>query len=488
MMVEIRNFIGGEWVSTGRTFDKFSPVTGEKAAVVHEAGAAEVDAAVSAGKSALAGEWGGMSAEARGAILRRIADAIERRADDFVAAECADVGLPKSAARAVNVARAAEQFRMFADEAAGFGGRTWRFRSPPAAGGGEAMTYTIRRPRGVVGAIAPWNVPLLLLSQMVAPALAAGNAAVAKPSEHTPRSASLLAEAARDCGIPDGALNVIHGFGGGSTGELMVGHRGVSAFAFTGESATGEAIARGAAAGLRDVSMELGGKNPALIFADADADKAAAMVARSSFFNCGQICHCTERVYVQRPIFERFAESLAAAAKKIKLGGPDDDAQMGPLVYKAHLEKVQGMIESARADGAEFLAGGDAPEFGDKRDGGFFVNPTVAAGLSPDSRFAREEVFGPVCHIAPFDTEEEAVALANDTDYGLSACVHTGDLSRAHRVAARLEAGMVWVNAWLLRDPRSPAGGLGLSGGGAARGGRESLEFFTVQTAVTMGF
>ena len=488
MMIEIRNFIGGEWVSTGRTFEKASPATGEVVALAHEAGAAEVDAAVAAGKAAMSGEWGAMSAEARGALLRRVADEMERRADDFVAAECADVGAPKAAARMINLGRSAEQFRVFAEDAAGLGGRVWRFRQPPATGGGEAMTYTIRRPRGVVGAIAPWNVPLLLLVQMVAPALAAGNAVVAKPSEYTPRSAALLAEAVRDAGAPAGALNVIQGFGPDSAGEMMVNHRGISAFAFTGESDTGEAIARAAASGLRDVSMELGGKNPALIFADADLEKAVAATTRSAFFNCGQICHCTERIYAERPIFEEFAKRLAAAAKGMTLGGPDDNAQMGPLVYKGHLKKVLGMIESARADGAEFLAGGDVPQFGDKRDGGFFVNPTVAAGLSRDSRFVREEVFGPVCHIAPFDSEEEAVALANDTDYGLSACVHTGDLSRAHRVAARLEAGMIWVNAWMLREPRSPAGGLGLSGGGAARGARESLEFFTSQSAVTMGF
>ena len=400
-MVEIRNFIGGEWVGTGRTFDKFSPVTGEKTAVVHEAGAAEVDAAVSAGKAAMAGEWGALPAGARGARLRRIADEMERRADDFVAAECADVGLPKAAARLVSVARAAAQFRMFAEAAAGLEGRAWRFRQPPATGGGDALSYTFRRPHGVAGAIAPWNVPLLLLAHMVAPALAAGNAAVAKPSEHAPRSAALLAETARDCGIPAGALNVIQGFGPDSAGEMMTRHRGISAFAFTGESATGEAVARAAAAGLRDVSMELGGKNPALIFADADLEKAVATTTRSAFFNCGQICHGTERIYAERPIFERFAESLAAAARKMTLGGPDDDAQMGPLVYNEHREKVLGLIESARADGAEFLAGGNVPEFGDRRDGGFFVSPTVAVGLSQDSRFVREEVFGPVCLFLP---------------------------------------------------------------------------------------
>ena len=487
-MIEIRNFIGGEWTATGRTFPKLSPVTGEQIAVVHESGTAEVDAAVSAAKSAMAGEWGAASAESRGALLRKIADAVERRADDFVATECADVGLPRAAARMVNVGRTAAQFRMFADEAAGTAGRAWRFRQPPAAGGGDALSYTIRRPRGVVGAIAPWNVPLLLLTHMVAPALAAGNAVVAKPSEHTPQSAALLAEVARDCGLPAGALNVVQGFGPDSAGEAMANHRGISAFAFTGESATGESIARAAASGLRDVSMELGGKNAALVFADADFEKALATTARSVFFNCGQICHCPERVYVQRPVFERFAEALAAAAKGMKLGGPDDDAQMGPLVYGEHREKVLGLIESARADGAEFLTGGDVPRFGDRRDGGFFVNPAVTAGLSRDSRFVREEVFGPVCHIAPFDSEDEAVALANDTDYGLAACVHTGDLSRAHRVAGQIRAGMIWINAWLLREPRSPAGGLGLSGAGAAQGARESLEFFTTQSAVTMGF
>lgn len=487
-MLEVCNFIGGKKVNTGRLFDKFSPVTGKKIAVVHEAGEAEVEASVAAGKTAMNGEWGALPAGGRGALLRKVADEMERRADDFVEAECADVGLPKAAARAVNLGRAAEQFRMFAGQAAAGEGRAWRFQQPPMTGGGDAMAYTFRRPRGVAGVIAPWNVPLLLLAQMVAPALAAGNAVVAKPSEHTPQTALLLAEVARDAGVPDGALNIVQGFGAGSAGEMMVANRGIAAFAFTGEAATGEAIARAAAAGLRDVSMELGGKNPALIFADADFDKAVATTARSVFFNCGQICHCTERVYVERPVYERFAESLAAAAKKIKTGGPGDNAQMGPLVYKEHREKVLDLIKSARDDGAEFLTGGDVPHFGDERDGGFFVNPAVAVGLAEDARFAREEVFGPVCHIAPFDSEDEAVALANDTDYGLSACVHTGDLSRAHRVASRLQTGVIWVNAWLLREPLAPAGGLGLSGVGAAQGARESMEFFTSQSAVTVGF
>lgn len=487
-MVEIPNFIGGKKVPTGRLFDKLSPVTGQKSALVHEAGAAEIDAAVEAGKAALKGEWGAMPVPARAALLRKIADEIERRTDEFAGHECADVGMPKAAAKAVNVGRTAAQFRMFADEIAGFGGRAWRFQPPPASGESEALSYTIRRPRGVVGAIAPWNVPLLLLAHMAAPALAAGNAVVAKPSEHTPRSAVLLAEIIHECGMPAGAFNVVHGFGPNSAGEAMVEHRGICAFSFTGESKTGEAVARAAASGLRDVSMELGGKNPALIFADADFDKAVATTMRSAFFNCGQICHCTERIYVERPVFEKFTEALAAAAKKITIGGPDDNAQMGPLVYREHREKVTALMEAAKSEGAEFLCGGDIPAFGDSRDGGFFVNPAVTVGLSQDARFVREEVFGPVCHIAPFDSEEEALALANDTDYGLAACVHTGNLQRAHRITARLSAGIIWVNTWLLREPRSPAGGLGISGAGAAQGARESLEFFTSQSAVTMGF
>ncbi|WP_116040808.1 2-hydroxymuconic semialdehyde dehydrogenase [Amycolatopsis palatopharyngis] len=470
------HYIGGRFDREGTTFPLVNPVDGTVVGAVPEAGAGTVDRAVRAARDAVTGDWGRSTAEERGALLRRIADGIEDRFDEFVAAEVADTGKPVSLASTVDIPRAAANFRAYADLVWGRPERSFTSPTPDGAG---ALNYTVRRPLGVVAVVAPWNLPLLLLTWKVAPALAAGNAVVAKPSELTPSTATLLAEVMDTVGVPPGVFNLVHGFGEGSAGAMLTGHPGVDAVAFTGESATGTAIMRSVAERLAPVSFELGGKNPALVFADADFDAAVDGTVRSAFTNAGQVCLCTERVYVERAIFDDFVAALAERARALRVGRPEQDGtDMGPLVSAEHRDKVLDYYRLAEREGAKTHAGGAAPRFGDERDRGFFVEPTVLTGLAPDARAVREEIFGPVCHVAPFDDEVEAVRLANDSKYGLAATVWTSSLSRAHRVAPQLEAGIVWVNCWNLRDLRTPFGGVKASGIGR-EGGEHSLDFFS---------
>ncbi|MEH6579674.1 MAG: aldehyde dehydrogenase family protein [Amphritea sp.] len=481
-MKQILNFVDGQWLKTDNTFTKTSPVDGRAIATVFEADQALVDRAVSAGKKAFSGQWGQMSLTQRCGYLSKIADIIERRADEFVAAESADVGVPEPIARMVNVGRTAYVFRMYADEAMRFFEQSYSFAPP---NGGQALHYTLHRPKGVVGAISPWNVPLLLLAFKVAPALAAGNAVVAKPSEVTPQTATLLAEVIEEAGLPAGAFNLVHGFGKDSAGEYLTANPDVEAFSFTGDTRTGELIMTNAAQGIRDVCLELGGNNAALVFADCDLDQAVAGTLRSAFMNCGQICFSTERIYVHRSVYNEFIERLAKAVNAMKLGAPEEaGVQMGPLVSHQHREKVLALLATVERDGGSFVTGGGVPRFGDAKDEGAFIEPTVVTGLGEDAEFVRTEVFGPVCHVAPFDSEEEVVAKANDTRYGLAAVIWSQNLSLAHRVAAQVRAGNVWINDWQLRDMRTPMGGVGASGIGY-QGGRESLEFFTDLVSVT---
>jgi aminomuconate-semialdehyde/2-hydroxymuconate-6-semialdehyde dehydrogenase len=327
--------------------------------------------------------------------------------------------------------------------------------------------------------ICPWNLPLLLMTWKVAPALACGNTVVVKPSEETPATATLLGEVMQTVGVPAGVYNVVHGFGAGSAGEHLTRHPGVAAITFTGESATGEAIMKAAANGIRPVSLELGGKNPALVFADCDLDAAVAGIGRAAFLNTGQICLGTERIYVERPVFDRFVAALKQHAQALKPGHPSDKTTgIGPLISLQHREKVLGYYRQALADGATLICGGDIPQMPDSLTGGAWIQPTIWTGLPETSVVVREEIFGPCCHIRPFDSEEEAVHLANDTPYGLAATVWTRDVSRSFRLGSGINAGVVWINSWFLRDLRTPFGGSRQSGIGR-EGGVHSLEFYT---------
>lgn len=478
---QIRNFIDGAFVDGVRAFDKLNPIDGSLIGEVHEAGPEQVDRAVAAARAALEGPWGRMSVAERARIMRCIADTIERRFDELVGAEVGDTGKPEALARDLDVARAAANFRSFADTVSAAGLDSFLTELPD---GRSALNYAIRKPLGVVAVIVPWNLPLLLLTWKLAPALAAGNTVVVKPSEETPSSATLLAEILAEAGVPPGVVNVVHGFGEDSAGGFLTAHPGIDGVTFTGESSTGSAIMRAVAPRVRPVSFELGGKNAAVVFADADLDAAIAGLARSTYLNTGQVCLCTERIYVERAVFNEVAAGLAEHAGRLRLGRPEDPATTtGPLISQAHREKVLSYFELAQTEGATLLAGGGIPTLGNGLDAGSWIQPTLWTGLDNSTRTVREEVFGPVAALIPFDTEEEAIALANDTDYGLAAVTWTTDLARGHRVAQRMRVGMSWVNTWYLRDLRSPFGGVGLSGIGR-EGGHHSLEFYTEPTNV----
>ncbi|MBS0285664.1 MAG: 2-hydroxymuconic semialdehyde dehydrogenase [Proteobacteria bacterium] len=480
----LRNFIGGRFVEGPTRFPNLDPVTGAKLADVTAADHAMVDQAVAAARAALKGDWGRMAQAERCRLLVRVAEGIEARFDDFVAAEVADTGKPLAHARAVDIPRGAANFRSFAALAEA---RAMPSFQTSTADGRTAINYSIPRPLGVVAVISPWNLPLLLMSWKVAPALACGNAIVAKPSEETPSTATLLAEVIEVAGIPPGVFNLIHGAGANAPGEWLVSHPDVDAITFTGESSTGSTIMRGAAAGVKPISFELGGKNPSLIFADCDFEAALAGTVRSVFSNCGQVCLCTERVYVERPIFDRFVAALAERARGLTIGDPWSGAAMGPVISAQQRDKVLGYYKLAAEEGAHFHAGGGAPAMEGALAGGYFVEPTVMTGLPETARTVREEIFGPVCHVAPFDSEEQAIGYANDSAYGLAAAVWTRDVSRAHRVAGQIEAGIVWVNDWFLRDLRTPFGGVKLSGIGR-EGGEHSLNFYSEPTNICVSF
>ncbi|MDD2712566.1 MAG: 2-hydroxymuconic semialdehyde dehydrogenase [Simplicispira sp.] len=475
-MKNILNFINGEYVASAQTFDKHSPVTGAVIAQVHEADQDAVNAAVSAARAALQGPWGRMSVAERVEKLYAVADGINRRFDEFLAAECADTGKPRSLASHIDIPRGAANFKIFADVVKNVPTEFFDMATPDGRG---AINYGLRAPVGVVGVICPWNLPLLLMTWKVGPALACGNTVVVKPSEETPQTAALLGEVMNEAGIPPGVYNVVHGFGPGSAGEFVTTHPGVNAITFTGETRTGEAIMKAAAKGARPVSLEMGGKNAAIVFADCDFDAAIEGTLRSAFVNCGQVCLGTERVYVERPLFDRFVAALKQGAEALKIGVPEDTgSNLGPLISQEHQAKVLSYYQLAVQEGATVVTGGGVPAMGAELAGGSWVQPTIWTGLPETARVIKEEIFGPCCHIAPFDTEEEVLAKANDNDYGLSTAIWTRDVSRAHRVAAQMQVGIAWVNSWFLRDLRTPFGGSKQSGIGR-EGGVHSLEFYT---------
>ena len=474
-MKSILNFINGQFVAGKSEFADVNPADGSVIAQVAEADQSLVDDAVLAARKAFR-VWGQLSIRERAARLHRVADAIESRFDCFVAAEVTDTGKPLALASKLDVPRAMANFRAFADAIKAAGLESFQTETPD---GKSALNYAVRKPLGVVGIITPWNLPLLLLTWKVAPALACGNTVVVKPSEETPATATLLAEVMKEAGIPDGVYNVVHGFGPNSAGEFLTKHPDVNAVTFTGESQTGAAIMKTVAASVKPVSFELGGKNAAIVFADCDFEETVNAVSEAVFLNTGQVCLCAERVYVERQISDRFLGALKLKAEGLRLGSPlESTTDLGALISSRHREKVLSYYRLAREEGATLVTGGGIPRFGNALDNGFYVQPTIYTGLPESARCVKEEIFGPVCHIAPFDTEEEAVSMANDTKYGLAASIWTTNLTRGHRVAQRMNVGITWVNCWFLRDLRTPFGGVGLSGIGR-EGGMHSLNFYS---------
>ena len=472
----ILNYIDGQFVRGKQEFPDVNPADGSVIAQVTEADQGLVDEAVGAAREALRGEWGRLGIRDRAARLHKVADAIEARFDCFVAAEVADTGKPVALASKLDVPRAAANFRVFADIIKTTGLESFQTETPD---GKHALNYAVRKPLGVVGIITPWNLPLLLLTWKVAPALACGNSVVVKPSEETPTTATLLAEVMKEADIPDGVYNVVHGFGPKSAGEFLTQHPDVNAVTFTGESQTGAAIMKTVSASVKPVSFELGGKNAAIVFADCDFAEAVDGISEAAFLNTGQVCLCAERVYVERAIFEAFVSALKSKAENLRVGSPlEKTTALGPLISLQHREKVLSYYRLARDEGAEIVTGGGVPKFYNPLDNGFYVQPTIYTGLPESARCVKEEIFGPVCHIAPFDTEEEAVSMANDTKYGLAASIWTTNLKRGHRVAQQINVGITWVNCWFLRDLRTPFGGVGLSGIGR-EGGMHSLNFYS---------
>jgi aminomuconate-semialdehyde/2-hydroxymuconate-6-semialdehyde dehydrogenase len=477
------HFINGEFTqgTSGKSWQNHSPIDNSVIGRVPEGLQPEVNAAVEAAHAALHGPWGKMSVVERTDLLAAVADEINNRFDDFLAAECLDTGKPYSLASHIDIPRGAANFKMFADTVKNISTETFVMPTPDGTG---AINYALRKPKGVIAVISPWNLPLLLMTWKVGPALACGNTVIVKPSEETPLTATLLGEVMNKVGIPKGVYNVVHGLGQNSAGEFLTQHKLVNGITFTGETSTGEAIMRQAAHGIRQVSAELGGKNPALVFADCDIEKAIEGTLRSAFANCGQVCLGTERVYVERPIFETFVARLKAGAEALKHGRPEDPTTgIGPLVSQEHRSKVLSYYKKAADEGATIVTGGGVPNMPSDLADGAWVQPTIWTGLPDSATVVNEEIFGPCCHIRPFDTEEEAIRLANSTPYGLAAAVWTENLSRGHRVAAKMDVGICWVNSWFLRDLRTAFGGAKQSGIGR-EGGVHSLEFYTELTNV----
>ncbi|WAH38061.1 aldehyde dehydrogenase [Alicyclobacillus dauci] len=469
-MEKVLHFIDGQFVESadGRTFDNINPATGEKIGTVAEGSKREIDQAVAAARRAFK-TWGKTSAAERSVILHKIADLIEANLEELALLETADTGKPLSLSKSLDIPRSAYNFRFFGDFVKGMSTETFEME-------GVALNYALRRPVGVAGLISPWNLPLFLLTWKVAPCLAAGDTCVIKPAELTPMTATKLAEICKEAGLPDGVLNVVHGFGPDAAGSALTEHPDVDLISLTGETSTGKAVMKAASSTLKGLSLELGGKNPNIIFADCDLEDALETTIRSSFVNQGEVCLCGSRIYVERPLYDTFVERLVDKASKLVVGDPlDPKTNVGALIGAEHLDRVEGFVTRAVQEGGRILLGGKRPEQLAK---GAFFEPTIIVDVDSSCEITRQEVFGPVVTIQPFDTEEEVVALANDTSYGLGATIWTSNLKRAHRVAGEIEAGIIWVNTWFLRDLRTPFGGMKQSGIGR-EGGVHSFEFFS---------
>lgn len=476
-MIDILNYINGQFQPAlgGGWLNNHEPATGAVYSQLPDSQAADVEAAIAAAEASFPA-WSTLPAVERAAVMERVADLLESRLEEFARAESRDQGKPVSLARRMDIPRAVDNFRFFASAI-----KHWS--SEAHVTDQTAINYTLRQPLGVVGCISPWNLPLYLFTWKIAPALAAGNTVVAKPSEITPMTAFLFSELCREAGMPAGVLNIVHGLGA-SIGNTLNVHPAVKAISFTGGTLTGATIARQAAPLFKKLSLELGGKNPTLIFADADYDLALSTAVRSAFTNQGEICLCGSRIMVERSIYERFRADFVARVAALKVGDPEDETvDLGAIASEAHFNKVMGYIQLAQEEGGTVLTGGTAVQGTGRCSSGWFIRPTVIEGLANSCRTNQEEIFGPVVTLQPFDTEEEALAMANDTQYGLAAGVWTSNLGRTHRLGARLKFGIVWVNCWLLRDLRTPFGGHKASGVGR-EGGWEALRFFTEPTNV----
>jgi aminomuconate-semialdehyde/2-hydroxymuconate-6-semialdehyde dehydrogenase len=471
-MSKILNYINGELIEprSKSYLENYNPAEGKPYSLVPDSDAQDVQLAVEAAQRAFSA-WSAMPVEKRSAILQKIADLIDRDLDQLALAESTDQGKPVKLAKVVDIPRASANMRFFATGAI-------HFSSEAHVTGQEAINYTTRAPVGIAGCISPWNLPLYLFTWKIAPALAAGCTVVAKPSELTPMTAFLFSKLCIEAGLPSGVLNIVHGLGQ-KAGQAIVEHPDIAVISFTGGTVTGKKIAATAAPMFKKLSLELGGKNPNIIFADCDFEQTLHTSIQSSFSNQGEICLCGSRIFVERSIYNHFVEEFVSRTKKLVVGDPQDEqTRVGALVSEVHMKKVLGYIDLAKEEGGTILTGGNQVKLSGRCAQGYFVEPTVITGLDAFCRTNQEEIFGPVVTIMPFDTEDEVIGYANSTGYGLSATIWTENLKRAHRVAAQVKSGIIWVNCWLFRDLRTPFGGMKQSGVGR-EGGWEALRFFT---------
>ena len=471
-MEKLFNFINGNFVppNSSKYMDVFEPATGQPYARVSDSNSADVETAYESAQNAFE-NWSGLSVEERAVYLIKIADGLESRLEEFSEYESRDTGKPISLAKSVDIPRAVSNFRFFAEFS-----QSYNFESELI--NSQSINKIRRSPLGVVACISPWNLPLYLFSWKIAPALIAGNTVVAKPSEITPYTAYKLGEICKDAGLPPGVLNIIHGQGN-TAGDALVSHPKIKAISFTGGTATGKLIAEKTASSFKKLSLEMGGKNPAVIFADCDFDKMMGIVVRSSFSNQGQICLCSSRILVEESIYEKFKAEFVLRVSELNVGDPSKiETQFGALSSHGHFKKVLSYIEIAKQEGGNILTGGNAKKINGRCESGWFVEPTVIDGLDNSCRTNQEEIFGPLVTLQSFQSEEHAVQIANETEYGLSATIWTEDDEKANRVSSKIDAGVIWVNCWLVRDLRTPFGGMKQSGLGR-EGGDEALRFFT---------
>jgi aminomuconate-semialdehyde/2-hydroxymuconate-6-semialdehyde dehydrogenase len=473
-METLANFINGQFSdpNSGNYLNVFEPATGQVYAKVPDSNEHDINTAIEAAEKAFY-DWSVTSSEERSGFLHKIADGIETRLDELAEYESRDTGKPLSLAKTVDIPRAVTNFRFFAN-------LVLKHETEEILDGQGSVNRIIRKPLGIVGCISPWNLPLYLFTWKIAPAIAAGNCVIGKPSELTPYTAFKLGEICQEAELPNGVLNIVQG-SGMNAGSAIVTHPKIKAISFTGGTKTGETISREAAPQFKKLSLELGGKNPNIIFADCDFDSMLETTISSSFSNQGEICLCGSRIFVEKTIYDTFRDAFVERTQSLNVGDPNDEkTDMGALISKGHLEKVTGYIDLAKEEGGTILIGGENADVNGRCNDGYFVEPTVIDGLSADCRTNQEEIFGPVVSLIPFKSEEEVIAMANSTQYGLSATIWTENTTKADRVAGKLDSGVVWVNCWMVRDLRTPFGGMKNSGVGR-EGGLEALDFFTEQ-------